>query len=213
MKPVNRCPKCENEKVQPVTQDAKVLYCTNCQHTWKKGKERESLNEKHEMGFNGVMPAAAIINNLRNSTDLSDEMAAALTAQITGTLFEQWYEGFKTGLLAQVVANKEKNNDDGKTRSESGARDRERRDGDSETGDKQHKNCGPIKSTGSTSEAFTYVKEKVGGFILERRADSELTGLEYESLAANIVEWESKFGLEVEGVKYDGVRIQITAKV
>ena len=116
MKGSNNCPKCKASNPQPVDDKNTRFYCPSCKHVWMKGKEQESLKNMGSIKFDGIMPAKQLVDMISKNTDIPLEAQSAFVAQFTGSLFEQWYEGFKAGLLADIVHERSKNGN-GKTRS------------------------------------------------------------------------------------------------
>ncbi len=108
-----KCPKCANINTQKVDHKGTAFHCIKCNYSWRIGKE--STEPKGTLAFNGVPEAEQVFNILTKDQNFSPEFRAAMEAQITAILFNQWFEGMKTGKIASILYAKEhygKNRDD-----------------------------------------------------------------------------------------------------
>lgn len=108
-----KCPKCNSQKTQPVTDDNLRFYCVDCNYIWK--KENGANESSGTLSFEGIPKAKQIYEALTKGQEFTPEFRAAMEAQITGLLLDQWFEGMKAGSMASILYAKEyygKNRDD-----------------------------------------------------------------------------------------------------
>jgi len=110
------CPGCKSEDLQPINKEETHFYCTNCNNGFQKGAKEIADGS---LNFEGVVTAQKIFDVLTGERDdMSPELKSALETQMTGLIFEQWFEGFKAGQLANIAYTRNYY-DNGKTRSKS----------------------------------------------------------------------------------------------
>lgn len=205
-----KCPKCQFHAPQPITDKKDRFYCPKCKNVWVIGKEKESLEDSGSLEFNGIMPAKKLIEMVSKNAKLPAEAKAAFLAQFTGAMFEQWYEGFKSGLIADIIHQKDLH-DNGKTRTEQGDADREHRTGNSETGNQDDENSIGGQPVGATPESFSRVKEQLAGVELTRPSNIQPTDAQYEGLA-KLISTCIDNKINISKIDFDGVHANIQCK-
>lgn len=208
MKVKIKCPKCQFENPQPLTDQKDRYYCPKCKHVWIIGKEDQSLKEKGSLDFKGVMPAKELVEMMSKNLKLTPEMKSALVAQFSGSLFEQWYEGFKTGLLADIV-HKRDIYDHGKTRNESGDANRKHPERDRQDRKQDHQDSSRVEPTIEPRKEFNRVKEKVTGVDFIRPKQLTLTDEQYAEAAGIIARYQIG---QVKEVYFDGTHYTVKLK-
>lgn len=107
------CPKCRSQKTQHIDHGKNAFLCIECNYSWK--PENGAKEPKGNLSFNGIPEAKQIFEALTKGQDFTPEFRAALETQITAILFDQWFNGMKTGQMASILYAKEhygKNRDD-----------------------------------------------------------------------------------------------------
>lgn len=127
-----KCPKCDNQNTQKINNKGSAFHCIECNHSWRVGKENSE--PKGDLSFNGVPEAKKMFEILTKDQDLSPELRAAIEVQITAMLFDQWFEGMKTGKMASILYakeyyGKERNGSNGAANSRKGRTDGAQRPG------------------------------------------------------------------------------------
>jgi hypothetical protein len=196
-----------------MTPDGKYLYCPSCNHSWEKGKEEVSLQGGDgTLEFSGVSTAKRVFDVLTGGRDdMTPELRSALETQLTGIIFEQWFEGFKAGQLANIVYVKEYYNDNGKTRSKSTGTTGVNEDGtggNSEPISKGKDSSNEYKGGGAGS-SNQRVRENVGGVSLEYPQHIRVP----ENIYAEVAELVDRIGLDlITKVDYNGRTLQPVIK-
>lgn len=203
------CPNCKHNQPQPISDDNQRYYCPSCKHVWMVGQEKESLENKGSMQFNGIMPAKQLVDMISKNANLPMEAQAAFVAQFTGSLFEQWYEGFKAGLLADIVHERSQHGN-GETRSQQSSSDRIDPNGDRHSGEQHEQDSSAKPQAGGTSKSFDRVKERVGGVEIIRPAKLALTDNQYEKVAEAVQHFNKE---SVSNVEFDGTHLKINLKL
>jgi hypothetical protein len=209
MKGSNICPSCKFAHPQPITEQGDRFYCPKCKHVWIKGEEEKSLKDKGSMQFNGIMPAKQLITMITKNTDLPDAAISAFVAQFTGSLFEQWFEGFKAGLLADVV-HKRSEDGNGETRSQQSGSDRVNPDGNRHTGEQHEQDGSSEQKARGVAKSLDRIKERVGGVEIVRPAKLQPTDTQYEKIAQTVNAIDKK---KVSNVEFDGIHLKINYKL
>lgn len=178
-----KCPKCKNVELVSLYKNNISNYCPSCQNVYmneetiKESSKKESVTP---MRYDGVEDAMKFIEKYLDK-EYSIDNKTMILASLNSLLIAQWHEGFKTGILANLVKIKENMN--GKVCScKRGTEGRDQR-GDCE--DKRRglqngfqEDSGP---KGFRGEALL-VRERVNGIEFER-GNVELTDKSYENLA------------------------------
>lgn len=204
---MTNCPKCGFQHPQPITKDELKIYCPKCKHVWQKGKEAESLKESGSMEFNGVMQAKQMLAIISKDNSISHELKSAFLAQLTSAFFEQWFEGFKAGLIADIVHQKDtvdhqkETQDDGKNRSQLTATNPEHPEGTKPTGVGQSKDreLDGIPKDRRTSDVPSRVKESVAGITLIRPNYLKISEEKYAEIASRLIRVPDVYEAEFDG--------------
>lgn len=186
------CQKCNLQKatlLMEPKEGIKRYYCTSCKHTWSEGDQKKKVEE---VSLGGVEEVDRLIASIGESLKLSTEIKATLVAQFTSVCLDKWYEGFKAGLMAQIVHEKEKEHDNGKNRNEHGSSNKEHRDGDRSAGKQNGEDRLGVSSTGVPSTSINRVKEKISGVELIRPSSLTLTESQYVEVAQIIEQFGGK---------------------
>ena len=139
-----KCPGCGSDKIQPINKDKTHFYCTECNAGFQEGAKKV---EHGHLEFAGVDASQRIFEMLTGDRkDMTPEMKAALETQMTGIIFEQWFEGFKAGQLANIAYVKGYYNDNGKTRSKSTSTTGQHEDGTSRSGEQADRASATVRS-------------------------------------------------------------------
>lgn len=202
------CIKCGFSKVQPIDEKKSKMYCPKCNHAWAVGKE--GLDTQGSVDFQGVSQAKNLVDMMSANAKLPPAMKSAFVAQLSGAFFEQWFEGFKAGLLADIV-HKGEMYDDGKTRAGSGSTDREHRDGDRDVSEQSREDSIPEQPPRKSPTSFNRIKEKVGGIDFIRPKELTPTEEQYCYIAQitsgmNGVDYVFFDGTHYDIVLKDGIR-------
>lgn len=204
------CPKCNNSTAVPIDQSAKFMYCPSCNHSWAVGKEQESLQgESGSFEFSGIPTAKRVFDVLTGGrADMTPEMRSALETQMVAIIFEQWFEGFKAGQLANIVY--VRGYYDGKTRSESTSSTGESTNGTSEVDAKASVGENGIggNENSRTTERYQTVRERVGGvdFLYPKHIKVP------ENVLQHAAELSEKLSGENFMFNYDGRAIRVDIK-
>ena len=205
------CPKCQSTNAVPIDQSAKFMYCPSCNHSWAVGKEQESLNgESGSFEFSGIPTAKRVFDVLTGGrVDMTPEMRSALETQMVAIIFEQWFEGFKAGQLANIVYVRDYYGN-GKARSESASSNGEHQTGTSSSGEQTSN--GEDGSSGNqnqrTQERYQTVRERVGGvdFVYPKHI------MVPENVLQHAAELSEKLSGENFMFNYDGRAIRVDIK-
>ena len=112
--------------------DPKYLYCPECNHSMK---ANETETKDASLSFEGVTDAMSIVNAIYKDTDSASlEEKSVVTSQISSSMYEQWFEGFKAGQLATSLFHR-RNSNDGKNRIEQQCSEREHNTGAERSGE------------------------------------------------------------------------------
>lgn len=198
MKIPKRCPKCGFDNPTPITNTEKHFYCPKCNHAWENGKEKQSLDQKGDLNFSGVEQAKQIIDSFLKTVDMGAELKTAFAVHLTNVFYEQWFEGFKTGTLADIINKKEFSNDNDKIGTKPGATNREHRNGDrSSLGQDDKDSIGQLEA-GRPRKSFDRVKERISGVEFIRPRNLTPTELQYQGIAELIVRTSKDSISEIE---------------
>ena len=163
----SKCPNCNSVTIPADDKDnPNHVYCPGCNTMFKMsdGKLKKDTREA-SLDFSGVNDIFKIVDNIyRNSEDISLEEKSVVTAQLTATIYEQWFEGFKAGQLATSMFYRGDQND-GKNRTGSERTDREHTDGVGTTRETTSNRKDSLSQSSDTSIEGRpkRVKELVGG--------------------------------------------------
>lgn len=201
---LHKCPSCGFSKAQPIDEKASKFFCPKCNHAWAKGEE--SKETQGSMDFQGVPQAKQLIDMVSQNLDMPAAMKSAFVAQLTGTFFEQWFEGFKAGLLADIV-HKGEMYDNGKTRTGSESSDSEHRDGNRDAGNQHVQDGFSEQPPRKASSNFERVKERVAGIDFIRPKPLSVAEGQYEHIAEIVSKLK-----DVDHVFFDGTHYDIVLK-
>ena len=202
------CPKCNATEIVAMSDDGKHLYCPKCNHAWKKGNENA---ETGTLDFQGVATAKKVFDVLTGGRDdMSPELRTALETQMTGIIFEQWFEGFKAGQMANIVYVRDYYGN-GKARSKSNSTTGQHEEGTSGTGEQvsngENRSSGEPNSGSSASNQR--VRENVGGVNLEYFQHIKVP----ENIYAEVAEIVEALGNNnILRINYDGRTLQPVIK-
>ena len=205
---MKNCPECNSTKLQPINKEGTHLYCTDCNSAFKEGAQKV---EQGSLGFNGVVTAQKVFEILTGGRDdMTPEMRSALETQMTGIIFEQWFEGFKAGQLANILYVKEYYNDNGKTRSKSTSTTGQHEGRTETTGGKSSdsENSSGRESNSQPQSGNQRIRELVGGVQLEYPQHIKVP----ENVYAEVAELVDSLSVKPERVKYDGRTLQPVIK-
>lgn len=209
-----KCPQCGEEKedkLQFITEDQTRVYCTSCKHVWVLGKEEESLKNKGTLHFTGVPQAKELLERLTKEYNIRAEIKIAVFAQFSAIIYDQWYEGFKAGLIADIIHKKDLYYD-GKTRSQqTGTNDEHssRNNSPRRTASVRKDSLGPSHQTGEPKERTRQIKTKVSGVEFTSPEHIKVENHIYDQ-AAQIIR-DIKF--PIDRVDYDGRRLYFASKI
>jgi hypothetical protein len=200
------CPKCGSKAITPVSADSIRMYCSSCKHTWHKGKEQE--NKEGTLHFEGIPNAKFIMDLVLQNQTIDVANRAMIVAQITTTLYDQWFEGFKVGLLADIVHQKDLEH--GKDSIGPERTDREHRTGDLETSVGNDEDSEPGRASERTSGSIGRVKEFYDGVEITRPVNITLTEEQDISLATYI---EGLPRSKILSASTDGISVKFELKL
>jgi len=204
-----KCPKCNSEKIVPINQDEQYLYCPSCNHSWKEGKEKQSLEEKGTLDFKGVPAAKEIFEFLTGeNSNMTPEMRSALETQLVGVIFEQWFQGFKAGQLANIVH--VRSYYDGETRNEpnSTVRQHEKGTNNSRKETDIREDSFSRKPNINASGGNQTIRERIAGITFEYPRHIKVP----ENIYTQAAEVSCKLAGEVFKFRYDGRVLIIEVK-
>ena len=188
------CPKCNSEDHQTLSEDGDRRYCTSCKHVWSVGGKKKY---EETVDFKGAADAQKLVKLISDNLDLSKEIRATLMAQFMNAVYESWYDGFKAGLIADIIHDKELTH--GKSRDKSGTPDRECGDGNRCLGEQDGKNGSAESGARKAEPSFNRIKEEVAGVRIVRPSSMEITEKEYETIAYNISLMDKVERVEITG--------------
>lgn len=200
------CPKCENQKTQPITKDGSKRYCPDCNHSWDIDSRK---NKEGSVDFSAVPDAKKFIDALIKDQEISPEIRAVIETQLISMLMDQWFDGFKGGQLASIVYARS-HYDNGKTRSKS----------TSATG----KHEGRPESSGSQAsngEDGSSEQPDHGSSSGDKRSRERVSGIDFfyprhVKVPENVYQEAAIIGRTMENITkidYDGRHLSVSIKV
>jgi hypothetical protein len=168
--------------VVPVTQDNNKLYCPKCKHAW----DKKNLPKEGSLTFDGIPQAKMFIDLIMKNDDIAPPNKAGLVAQLVGTFYDQWFEGFKAGLIADIVYKLDREKENGKDSTGQQRKDGEHRSGDQESSVSNDQDSSPRGSLSDASGRITRIKELVAGIEFVRPANIHLSDDFYSKVAEHL---------------------------
>ena len=164
--------------------ETKSYYCSSCKGTWTEDKTQKKIKEE-SLSMGSVQEVGKLVELVSNTLQLSTEIKATFSAQFTSLCLDNWYEGFKAGLMAQIVGEKEKekSHEYGKNGHEFGTSDPERGDGDRYSGKQDGEDGLGVASVRTPSASASRVKEEITGVTFIRASTDTVSEDKYARIA------------------------------
>lgn len=198
------CPKCNHPTPVPVTQDENKLYCPKCKHAW----DKKSGPKEGSLQFDGIPQAKQFIDLIMQNQEIAAPNKAALVAQLVAGFYDQWFEGFKAGLIADIIYQYDnkllsKENSNGKDSIGQQREDREHQSGNSIPGVRHDQDSISGNASSEPKGSTGRVRELITGVEVHRPANLTLSDSQYEWLGSSIQAWKDA-GMKLTRVLYDG---------
>ena len=195
-----QCTQCGSPRTTHVSPDKQRWYCTECKHTWAIKLE----NKEGTLSFDGV-PAVKNLMLVLDKAGLDPVTKLTFATQLTATLYDQWFEGFKGGLLADFVHKKDIAND-GENSARTTGNEGEHSGGNQAPGSFTDQDGITRSQAGNASGGARRVRERIAGVEVIRPSNITLKEEHIEKIA-QMVSQDSFF--TIKDIETDGVSLKV----